>query len=159
MIEYFNIFWNILIDFDIPMPSANTATALAPHHTNTNTTQDHTTPHIEIHKKYLENTTGDHSKTAKNRWKSRLMTPLGDPGTLLGAPGAPLWVQGRKSAEKRGSFPPVPGPVLEYFSVKDCFFHKKVRSWSVFFANRFFIKLLSDFWLIFNALEPQKHKF
>ena len=45
------------------------------------------------------------------------------------------------------------------FFSKDLFFHKKVCSWSVFFANRFFIKFWSDFWLIFDALEPQKHKF
>ena len=45
----------------------------------------------------------DHSKTAKNRRKSRLVAPLGDPGALLGTPGAPSRVQGRKSDEKRGS--------------------------------------------------------
>ena len=111
---------------------------VTPHHTNTNTTRHHTTPHTEIHKKYSKNMARDHPKTAKNRRKSRPVAPLGDPGALLGAPGAPPGVQGRKSDEKRGSFPPVPGPVLEHFSIKNRFFHEKVSSWSVFFASRFF---------------------
>ena len=95
------------------MPSANTATALAPHHTNTNTTQHHTTPHTEIHKKYSKNMARDHPKTATNRRKSRPVAPLGDPGALLGAPGAPSGVQGRKSNEKHGSFPAVLGTLWE----------------------------------------------
>ena len=96
------------------MPSANTATALAPHHTNTNAKQHHTTPHIEIHKKYSKGMAREHTetgknevrnlpKTVKNRRKSRHVAPLGDPGALLGVPGAPSVVQGRKSDEKRGS--------------------------------------------------------
>ena len=59
----------------------------------------------EIHKKYSKNMARNHTKTAKNRRKSRLVAPLGDPGALLGAPGAPSGVQGRKSCEKHGSFP------------------------------------------------------
>ncbi len=64
-------------------------------------------------------------------WGS-LWAPLGAPGAPLGslwaplgAPGAPLGVQGRKSNENHGSFPPVLGPVLEHFLVKTAFFSPK----------------------------------
>ena len=122
--------------------------SLAP--TNTNTTQHHTTPHTEIHKTYSKNMARDHPKTAKNRRKSRPVAPLGDPGALLGAPGAPSGVQGRKSNEKHGSCPPVPGPVLEHFSVKNHFFHGKVCSWRVFFASRCFYLILVRFLVDFR---------
>ena len=118
--------------------------------TNTNTTQHHTTPHIEVHKKYSKNMARGHPKTPQNRRKSRPVAPLGDPGALLGAPGAPSGVQGRKSDEKHGSCPPVPGPVLEHFSVKNRFFHGKVRSWSVFFASRCFYLILVRFLVDFR---------
>ena len=80
----------------------------------------------------------DHPKTAKNRRKSRPVVPLGDAGALLGAPGAPSGVQGRKSDEKRGSFPPVPGLVLEHFSVKNHFFEKKCPDGACFLRVVFF---------------------
>ena len=101
-----------------------TATALGTTPTPTPTPHD-TTPHIEINKKYSKNRAREHPKTAKNRRKSRPVAPLGDPGALLGAPGAPSGVQRRKSDEKRGSFPLLPGPVLEHFSVNFFFFHEK----------------------------------
>ena len=84
------------------------------------------------------------------------MAPLGDPGALLGAPGAPSGVQGRESDEKRGSFPPVPGPVLEHFSVKNCFFYETVLSWSVFFCEGFFLLNVARFFVDF--LTPWNHK-
>ena len=131
--------------------------SLAP--TNTNTTQHHTTPHTEIHKKYSKNMARDHPKTAKNRRKSRPVAPLGDPGALLGAPGAPSGVQGRKSDEKRGSFPTVPGLFWSTFRLKIVFFTKKCCPGACFLRIVFFLKFLFDFLLIFDTLEPQKHKF
>ena len=141
------------------MPSANTATALGPEHSNTNTTRHHTTPHTEIHKKYLKNMAQDHPKTAKNRRKSPPVAPLGDPGALLGAPGAPSGVQGRKSYEKRGSFPPVPDLFWSTFRSKMVYCMEKRDPGACFLRVVVFIKSWSDFLLIFDALEPQKHKF
>ena len=92
----------------------------------------------------------DHPKAATNRRKSRPVAPLGDPGALLGAPGAPSGVQGRKSDEKHGSCPPVPGLILEHFSLQKMFLMEKMRSWSVFFANCCSYRSLVQFFVDFR---------
>ena len=98
----------------------------------------------------------DHSKKQQNRRKSRPVAPLGDPGALLNAPGAPLGVQGQKKWRKTWFVIVCPGTCFGTLFDKKSFF-----PWKSAFLERGFCKSLfwSNFCTIFTWFStPWNHK-
>ena len=128
------------------------------HHTPTphNTThqhQHHTTPHQPHRRKLTKKSKKIKLETTQKQQKIEenhvMWHPWAIPGhswALLERPGGST---GEKVPKNVVRSPPVPGPVLKDFFVQKYFFLKKMRSWGVFFANRFFYQFFGRCWVDF----------
>ena len=110
---------------EIPMPSANTATALAPHHTNTNTIQHHTnTTHWNSQKKSTKIRFGTTPKQPKIEENHVLWYPWAIPGHSWVLLGRPRGSKGEKVTKNVVRSPPSRDLFGELFCQQMLFFTK-----------------------------------